>query len=461
MAIKAADQITIVDVTDAYNVILSSDSYTFRGSTSAAVAGSCTTQVIAMLGSNSAAASVTASEIVCPSGVTATVNQSGDYTGSPLITISVTTSVTQPGVVKIPVHVDDVTITKEFSYGIAFTGQSGSTPAAPYNYLVGNDSVAISCTDGGLVDGAQTIEIPFSGWQGTARRAATVTYSELPSGMSVASSGGNVAATASADGKLTITVASGANLGGASVKNGTITLSVKVNNAVTFTHVLSWAKVVKGTNGTNGTSPCKLVGGETSISIPCNNAGNTKASQTIRIPFAGYQGTSRKETTVSVSGLPSGITAPDSSNVAATTSDDGRVDLVIASGSNLGGATSGQITLTYTIKGTSNVTEVKKVNWSKVIDGKNGEDGQDGADAITLVITSSGGTIFKNSDVVTTLTAHVYKAGAELTASQISALGTIKWYKDGSSTAAGTGTTLSITAGQVTNKAIYEAKLEA
>ena len=191
MAIKAADQITIVDVTDAYNVILSSDSYTFRGSTSAAVAGSCTTQVIAMLGSNSAAASVTASEIVCPSGVTATVNQSGDYTGSPLITISVTTSVTQPGVVKIPVHVDDVTITKEFSYGIAFTGQSGSTPAAPYNYLVGNDSVVISCTDGGLVDGAQSIVIPFSGWQGTDRRIASVTYSTLPSGMSVASSGGN------------------------------------------------------------------------------------------------------------------------------------------------------------------------------------------------------------------------------------------------------------------------------
>ena len=114
---------------------------------------------------------------------------------------------------------------------------------------------------------------------------------------------------------------------------------------------------------------------------------------------------------------------------------------------------SGQITLEYTISGSTSVKETKYINWTKVIDG---------SDAITLVITSSAGTIFKNSDVVTTLTAHVYKGGTELTASEISALGTIKWYKDGSSTALSTtGPTLSINAGQVTNKAIYEAKLEA
>ena len=30
MAIKSADQITIIDVTDAYSVILTSESYTFK-----------------------------------------------------------------------------------------------------------------------------------------------------------------------------------------------------------------------------------------------------------------------------------------------------------------------------------------------------------------------------------------------------------------------------------------------
>ena len=47
MAIKSADQISIVDLTDGYSVILTSDGYTFPGSTSAAKAGSCTTQIIA------------------------------------------------------------------------------------------------------------------------------------------------------------------------------------------------------------------------------------------------------------------------------------------------------------------------------------------------------------------------------------------------------------------------------
>ena len=42
----------------------------------------------------------------------------------------------------------------------------------------------------------------------------------------------------------------------------------------------------------------------------------------------------------------------------------------------------------------------------------------------------------------------------------LTALGTIKWYKDGSTTATSTGQTLSISAGEVTNKVSYEARLE-
>ena len=39
MAIRSSDQISIVDLTDGYSVILTNDSYTFAGSTSAANAG--------------------------------------------------------------------------------------------------------------------------------------------------------------------------------------------------------------------------------------------------------------------------------------------------------------------------------------------------------------------------------------------------------------------------------------
>ena len=84
-----------------------------------------------------------------------------------------------------------------------------------------------------------------------------------------------------------------------------------------------------------------------------------------------------------------------------------------------------------------------------------------GEDAYTLDVTSSVGFIFKNTQAATTLTANVFKGGALLTASDLTSLGlAVKWYKDGSSTAAATGLTLSISAGDVTNRATYLAQLE-
>ena len=77
-----------------------------------------------------------------------------------------------------------------------------------------------------------------------------------------------------------------------------------------------------------------------------------------------------------------------------------------------------------------------------------------------MVIESSAGTVFKNTDIATTLTAHVYKGAVEVTEASLTALGTIKWYKDGASTSMATGTTLTIQAGDVLNKATYTAKLE-
>ena len=53
MAIKATGQVTIIDVTDAYSVILTSEAYTFVGNTSGAPAGlKCATQAVAYCGSN-------------------------------------------------------------------------------------------------------------------------------------------------------------------------------------------------------------------------------------------------------------------------------------------------------------------------------------------------------------------------------------------------------------------------
>ena len=93
--------------------------------------------------------------------------------------------------------------------------------------------------------------------------------------------------------------------------------------------------------------------------------------------------------------------------------------------------------------------------------GKNGTNGTNGADALMVVITSSNGFIFKNTSIDTKLTASVYKGGALLTDAQLTSLGyTIKWYKDGGATAVQTGSSLTISAGAVSGKANYVAKLE-
>lgn len=92
--------------------------------------------------------------------------------------------------------------------------------------------------------------------------------------------------------------------------------------------------------------------------------------------------------------------------------------------------------------------------------GAQGATGATGADALSLVVTSSAGTIFKNSNSATTLTAHIFKGGVEVTGTALTALGTIKWYKDGGATSVGTGQTLDVSAGAVTSRATYVAQLE-
>lgn len=91
---------------------------------------------------------------------------------------------------------------------------------------------------------------------------------------------------------------------------------------------------------------------------------------------------------------------------------------------------------------------------------RNGVNGSNGSDAISLVVLSSNGNIFKNTDISTTLSAHVYKGGVEVTGSALTSLGTIKWYKDGSTTSVATGSNLTINPGDVDNYVNYTAQLE-
>ena len=334
MAQRAADQITLTDLTDGVSVLLTSESYAFPGSISAALAGSATTKLMAFLGTDQVAASVNVANITKPSNVTVT---SDSHATTPTLTISVNTSVTAGGEVIIPVQVGDLTVEKRFSFSIAFKGATGAGGSAGVSAtLVGlkNEAHTIVTNAGGSTVGASTIQVDFYGYVGATRTAVTAAVGTLPSGITV---GTNTAGTTGADGILTLSVANASTLGGND--SGVIPITLTCNSiarAINF----SWAKAKAGTNGSNGSN------------------------------------------------------------------------------------------------------------------------GSNGAAAITLEISSSQGLVFKNTQVATVLTARVYQGGVEVNGGALTALGTVKWYKDGVYMTGKDGVTLTITAGDVADRATYEAKLE-
>lgn len=157
MTVKASDQISIVDVTDAYSVTLTSEAYTFVGSASGVASGnSCSTQVVAYCGTNQCSnVTVDSSKITCPTGISASVSNSG----SSVVTISFTTTATisEACEATIPVSVDGIAINKKFSFAVAIAGRQGEKGKDGTN---GKDG-----TDG--KDGADAITMSISSSNGT------------------------------------------------------------------------------------------------------------------------------------------------------------------------------------------------------------------------------------------------------------------------------------------------------
>ena len=95
--------------------------------------------------------------------------------------------------------------------------------------------------------------------------------------------------------------------------------------------------------------------------------------------------------------------------------------------------------------------------------GPQGKTGANGVDAITLTITSSNGTIFKNNSGSTVLTAHVYIGGVEQRVTNNGVcgnIGSIKWYKGGIAEPISTSKSITVSASDVMNLAMYTAQLE-
>ena len=126
------DEMTVVKVSsgsngangkDAYTVILSNESHAFQGTNNAAIAASVKCDVIAYKGAARVAATI--GDITGePSGMTTSISGNGSTTAA--FTVSVTSAFTTGnGILKIPITVDGQSFTKNFSFSIAFKGESG------------------------------------------------------------------------------------------------------------------------------------------------------------------------------------------------------------------------------------------------------------------------------------------------------------------------------------------------
>ncbi len=126
MAIKGSAQTTLIDVTDAYSVMLTSEAYTFQGNSEGAPAGStCSTDVVAYCGDIPCKISVSSEDIVCPTGISASVANNNSL--SPTITFKTTAVIKAACEATVPISVDGLIINKKFSFAIAKTGEKGDT----------------------------------------------------------------------------------------------------------------------------------------------------------------------------------------------------------------------------------------------------------------------------------------------------------------------------------------------
>lgn len=375
MAIKSADQITIVDVTDAYSIMLTSEAFVFTGEVSGIPSGAtCTTQVVAFCGTN-VCPNVTIGTIVCPQGISSSIKNNS--TSNPEVVFTTTETLSTSCEAIIPVIVDGVTVNKKFTFAIALKGSQG-----------------IQGLQG--PKGEQGIPGP-KGETGNTGTAGKTSYFHIKY---------STVANPTQSSQMTETP------------------STYIGTYVDFTEADStdpskytWSRFVgaQGEKGENG--------------IPGTNGIDGKTSY-LHIAYA--------NNSTGTSGF-------------STTDATGKLYI-------------GQ----YTDFVQADSTDPSKYSWTKIkgetgATGPQGDTGADGQDAITITITSSNGTIFKNNSGSTVLTAHVFKGAVEQTITDngvCGSLGSIKWYKQGSTISIKTSKTLAVSAADVTNSVVYTAQLE-
>ena len=115
------------------------------------------------------------------------------------------------------------------------------TDTIPYTIYLENEYQNIPCIDGMSKDNI-LIEIPFTGYQGTAQIPVSVTASLLPDGMTIAS---NLPSTETSKGVLTLNIAKNSALGSQAVSTGYISLTFIIDSHAIIKR-FTWSKTNDG-----------------------------------------------------------------------------------------------------------------------------------------------------------------------------------------------------------------------
>lgn len=507
--IKASDQITVIDVTDAYSVVLTSETYTFIGGTSGVAAGqSCSTEVAAYCGQNQCSkVSVTQSAIVCPIGISATVTNNN--TSLVKITFKTTATISSACEATIPIVVDGITIYKKFSFAVAkagavgpkgdqgVAGKDGKDGATTYFHVkysaVSNPTSSSQISEtpntyiGTYVDFISEDSTDpkkykwyrFQGLQGKQGEKG------IPGENGANGETSYLHIKYSDDGGKTFTSKNGETMG---AYIGTC-VDFKVDDPTTVKSY-SWARIrgdqgPQGLQGVQGEQGKQGIQGEpgkdgktTYFHIKYSSVANPTASSQMSEIADTYIGTytdfteadstdPKKYTWHRLEGIQG---EQGKQGIQGSKGADGKTSYLHIKYSNDAGKTftgnegedSGEYIGTYVDFNKNDPTTVTAYKWSKM-KGEVGATGAAGKDGIVISITGSNGFTFKNSRGSTALTAHVFKGGVEqeITDGGIcGSLGIIRWYVGTSTTAKATARSITVTADDITNIGSYTCQLE-
>lgn len=427
MAIRATAQATLIDITDGYSAQLTSDTYNWTGGQGGIGANNtCVTEAYGWQGSNRIQnVSVSQADIVCPTGITATVENNG--TSQVKITFKTTQTISTTCEATIPIVLDnEVTMNKKFTFSVSKQGPTGATgkgiKGTPTTEYVGSSS---------------NTSIPESGWSTTIPSVSagqflwtrvTTTYTDNTTSVSYSvAKQGSTGATGTQGSQWY----SGTGITGTSTTatafSGSGVANARVNDMYLNT-------------STGNTYKCTVAGN--AATAKWVYAGSIKGNQGGK-GEQGATGNGISKATITYAASSSNTSAPASGWQATPPS-----------------VSAGQYLWTRTIFTYTNGTN-SDPQYSVA---KQGATGAAGADAISGAITFSNGYIFKNNTGSTVMTAHIWKGSVEQTISDEGVvgnhLGSIKWYKTGSSTPIATAKTLTVSAADIENTGSYYFQLE-